>query len=119
MPAESNALLGIDVNPDTSNEPEILQFWNADPANDVRYNVGHSNGPAISKNAPPPTILIVEGRVPLNLEERNPPELMVVNGILLRLVMVTRFVQDLNASVPIVSSRLVVLRDTLLRFVQF
>ena len=38
-----NALPGIDVNPDTSNEPEIPLFWNAFPPNDRKDNVGQDN----------------------------------------------------------------------------
>jgi len=43
--AESNALLGIAVNPETSNEPEILLLWNAYCPNDCKNNVGHANPP--------------------------------------------------------------------------
>ena len=38
-----NALSGIDVNLDTSNEPEIPQFSNALPPNHRKDNVGQDN----------------------------------------------------------------------------
>ena len=54
-----NALGGIAVNPETSNEPEILLFWNASDPNNVKDKVGQFNPtpvtPALS-NAPIPIL---------------------------------------------------------------
>jgi len=62
-----NAVAGIAVNPETSNEPEILLFWNASDPNDVKNNVGQDNPvpevPAPS-NAARLILRMVDGRVP-------------------------------------------------------
>ena len=67
--ADSNALLGIAVNPDTSNEPEIPQFRNADAPNDRKDKVGHTNPPERPQcwNANALISVMVEGRVPVSL----------------------------------------------------
>ena len=87
----------ITVNADTSNEPEIVQFWNALEPRDIKDKVGHCNPPALLKNALLPILVIVEGRVPVSLKQlRNALSPMVLNGIALRLVMVVRFEQPAN-----------------------
>ncbi len=105
--APSNALVGIAVNPDTSNEPEMpAEFMNALVPSEVNLRPRDTNNPGLppaAKNAASPILVRVEGRVPLRLEQpRNPFTPTVVNGILFRLVMVVRVDRPSNAPAPIV-----------------
>ena len=67
-----NAAVGIAVNPDISNEPEILLFWNASIPNDCKNNVGQNNPTPVvpvELNAPIPIFRMVDGRVPDSLRQ--------------------------------------------------
>jgi hypothetical protein len=72
-----NAAAGIAVNPDTSNEPEIPQFWNALTPKNVKNNVGQFNPvPEVPelRNASSPILRRVDGRVPDSIGQlKNPP----------------------------------------------
>ena len=106
--APSNALAGISVNPDTSNEPEMpFEFTNAFVPSEINFRLRDTNPPGIlppaAKNALLPILVRVEGRVPLRLEQlRNAFKPIVVNGIALKFVMVVRVERPSNAESLIV-----------------
>jgi hypothetical protein len=117
---------------DKSMSPErFVQYSNAlFPSTDNDIGAKVSN-PVIGVEgilAGAPQFLKVFEPIDVSLEEKDATSLwqftnadapMVVNGIALIFVMVVMFEQSLNASLPIVASRLVEFRDTPMRFVRF
>ncbi len=116
---------GIDVIEllEKSNVPDkFAQSLNGTPPS-VLNDIGANNSnpvPLQFWKAPAPIDVILEEKDATSLWQRlNAFAPMVVNGIALRFVMVVRFEQSLNASVPIDASRLVEFRDTRMRLVRF